>query len=165
MVESRKKARKDKGMKKSIVILMTVMTVSIPMFSGCASKGPEYEGSSYDRIKRIEIGTVISERPVVVTDDGKGTFIGAITGVVLGSFIGGGRASSIGALGGGLAGAYAGGEAGKANAEELTVELNNGEVVVIVVKGENMYQVGDRIKIIKDGNKVANVEKLESTDR
>ncbi len=148
-------------MKKSIVMLMTAVMISIPMLSGCAGKGPEYSGSSFDTIKRVQIGTVISERPVVVKDDGLGTFIGAISGMVLGSFIGGGRASSLGTLGGGLAGAYAGSEAGKANAEELTVELDNNEIVVIVVKGEDMYQSGDRIKIIKDGTKVANVEKLE----
>ena len=150
-------------MKKYITGAAVTALILIPMMNGCAAKDrPEYEGSSYDQIKRIQIGTVISERPVVVTDDGKGTFIGAITGVVLGSFIGGGRASSLGALGGGLAGAYAGSEVGKANAEELTVELTTGEVVVIVVKGENTYHTGDRVKIIKDGNKVANIEKLES---
>lgn len=153
-------------MKKSILTVMTVALIWIPMMNGCATnKGPEYDGSSYDSMKRIQIGTVVSERPVVVTDDGKGTFIGAITGVVLGSFIGGGRASSLGALGGGLAGAYAGSEVGKANAQELTVELNNAEVVVIVVKGDDIYKTGDRIKIIKDGNKVANVEKLEGVDQ
>ncbi|MFC2073809.1 glycine zipper 2TM domain-containing protein [Campylobacterota bacterium] len=153
-------------MKKSIVMLVTAIMILMPIMSGCATnKGPEYDGSSYDNIKRIQIGRVISERPVVVKDDGLGTFIGAITGVVLGSFVGGGRASSLGALGGGLAGGYAGSEAGKANAQELTVELNDTEVVVIVVKGDNIYKAGDRIKIIKDGNKVASVEKLESLDQ
>ncbi len=151
-------------MKKSILMLMTASMISIPMISGCAQKGPEYDASSYQSIKHIQIGTVISERAVVIKDDGKGSFIGAITGVVLGSFVGGGRASSLGALGGGLAGAYAGSEAGKANAEELTVELDDGDIVVIVVKGEATYKTGDRIKIIKDGNKVANVEKLERID-
>ena len=151
------------SMKKYIVMIAAPMLILIPMMNGCAAKDrPEYEGSSYDQIKHIQIGTVISERPVVVKDDGKGTFIGAITGVVLGSFIGGGRASTLGALGGGLAGAYAGSEVGKANAEELTVELTTGEVVVIVVKGEDTYKIGDRVKIIKDANKVANVEKLEN---
>lgn len=153
-------------MKKSILLVITAALLWIPMMNGCATnKGPEYDGNSYDSMKRIQLGTVISERPVVVKDDGLGTFIGAISGVVLGSFVGGGRASSLGALGGGLAGAYAGSEAGKANAQELTVELNDGEVVVIVVKGDNLYKSGDRIKIIKDGNKVANVEKLEGVDQ
>ena len=150
-------------MKKSIVLVITAAVVWMPMMSGCAKQGvPEYEGSSYDEIKRFEIGTVLSIRPVVVKDEGLGTMIGTITGVVLGSFIGGGRASARGTLGGGLAGAYVGSEAGRANAQELRVELNSGEEAVIVVKGENVYQAGDRIRIIKDGNKVATVEKVES---
>lgn len=153
-------------MKKSILIVLTAALMWIPMMNSCATnKGPEYGGNSYDNIKRFQIGTVIAERPAVVKDDGTGTFIGAISGAVLGSFIGGGRASSLGALGGGLAGAYAGSEAGKANAEELTVELTTGEIVVIVVKGEKVYQIGDRIKIIKDGNKVADIQKLERVDQ
>ena len=134
----------------------------MPMMSGCAKRGvPEYEGSSYDQVKRFDIGTVVATRPVVVKDDGLGSMIGAITGVVLGSFVGGGRASALGTLGGGLAGAYVGSEVGKANAQELTVELEYGEEVVIVVKGNNIYSAGDRVRIIKDGNKVASVDKLE----
>ncbi len=63
-------------------------------------------------------------------------------------------------LGGGLAGGYAGSEIGKANGSELSVELDNGEQVIVVVKG-NHIKVGDRIKIIKDGNRVAQVDKIE----
>lgn len=148
-------------MKKSIVSVIVAALIGAGMMSGCARNDvPEYEGSSYDEIKRFEIGTVLSIRPVVVKDEGLGSMIGTITGVVLGSFIGGGRASALGTLGGGLAGAYVGSEAGRANAQELTVELDYGEEAVIVVKGEDVYLEGDRIRIIKDGNKVASVEKV-----
>lgn len=151
-------------MKKLIISAVTASLLIVGM-NGCTKSGvPEYEGSSYDQIKRFEIGTVLSIRPVVVKDEGLGSMIGTIAGVVLGSFIGGGRASALGTLGGGLAGAYVGSEAGKANAQELTVELDYGEEAVIVVKGENLYVEGDRIRIIKDGNKVASVEKLGSED-
>ena len=148
-------------MNKSLTSIAVTVMIAIPMISGCASKGPEYDANSYNQIKRFEIGVVIAERPVVIKDDGLGTFLGSVSGMVLGSFVGGGRASSLGTLGGGIAGGYAGNEAGKSNAEELTVELNSGEVVVIVVKGEDKYRIGDRVKIIKDGNKVADVQRLE----
>jgi outer membrane lipoprotein SlyB len=59
-------------------------------------------------------------------------------------------------LAGGLAGGYAGSEIAKANAQELTVALDNGENVVVVIKG-NEIQKGERVQIIKDGNKVASV--------
>lgn len=131
------------------------------VLGGCATnEGPEYDGNAYSQIKRYDIGVVVAERPVVVKDDGTGTFLGALIGAVLGSTLGGGDGRTLMALGGGLAGGYAGKEVGKSNAEELTVDLDNGGTVVIVVKGDDTYQVDDRIKIIKDGNKVASVQKL-----
>ena len=148
-------------MKKSITSIIFLALVSIPFISGCATNdGPEYSGSSYDSIKRFNIGHVVAERPVVVKDGGGGMFLGAIIGAVLGSTMGGGNGSTLMALGGGLAGGYAGSEIAKANAQELTVDLDTGETVVVVVKGDDVYFIGDRIKIIKDGNKVANVERL-----
>lgn len=151
-------------MSEKFMMLSASVVLAVAILTGCATnEGPEYDGNSYAQIKRFEIGTVVAERPVVVKDDGVGTFIGALVGAVVGSTIGGGDGRTLMSLGGGLGGAYAGKEIGKANAEELTVELDNYEVVVIVVKGDNIYQVGDRIKIIKDGNKVASVEKLRSS--
>ncbi len=131
------------------------------LLGGCATnKGPEYDGKSYSQIKRFDIGEVIAQRPVVISDNGTGTFLGAIIGTVLGSTIGRSHGTTLAMLGGGLVGGYAGGEVGKANGAELTVELDSGEMVVIVVKGTDYIAVGDRVKIIKDGNKVAQVDKV-----
>ena len=148
-------------MKKSITSIIFLVLLTMPFMSGCATNdGPEYDGSSYENMKRIQVGTVASERPVTISDSGGGKFLGAIIGAVLGSTMGSGNGSVLMALGGGLAGGYAGSEINKADAQELTVDLNTGETVVIVVKGDDLYMPGDRIKIIKDGNKVANVERL-----
>ncbi len=148
-------------MKKSILSIMFLTLLAMPFMSGCATnKGPEYDGNSYNKIKRIQTGVVIAERPVVIKDGGGGTFLGAIIGTVLGSTMGSGRGSTLMALGGGLAGGYAGSQINKADAQELTVDLNTGETVVVVVKGDNLYVIGDKIKIIKDGNTVARVERL-----
>lgn len=152
-------------MKKSIVSVVLISLLAMPFMSGCATnKGPEYSGTSYDEMKRITTGYVTAERPVVVKDAGGGTFLGALIGAVLGSTTGGGRGSVLMALGGGLVGGYAGSEIAKANAQELTVDLDTGETVVIVVKGANIYAIGDRIKIIKDGNKVADVQRLSPAE-
>ncbi len=80
-----------------------------------------------------------------------------LIGAVLGSTVGGGSGSTLAMLGGGVAGHYAGKEVGKANGDELTVKLENAETVIVVVKGKH-FKVGDRVKIIKDGNKVAQVD-------
>lgn len=148
-------------MKTSILSVIFITLLGIPFISGCATNvGPEYRGSTYEQIKRFSVGEVIAVRPVVIKDSGAGTFIGALVGAVVGSTMGGGRGTTLMTLGGGLAGAYAGSQIAKANAQELTVRLDNKEQIVIVVKGDNLYLVGDRIKIIKDGNRVAGVERI-----
>jgi len=140
-------------MKKIIYISLT----AVMLLSGCATNnGPEYDGSSYRQIKTYEIGTVQNVRAVVVSDDGAGTFLGAIVGTVLGSMAGKGRGNTLATLAGGLGGAYAGNQIGKANASELSVELDNGKNIVVVVKG-NGYRTGDRVKIIKNNGKVDQV--------
>ena len=143
------------------IILISTLT-AVLFLSACATNnGPEYDANSYSTIKRYQIGTVIRERPVVISDSGAGKFLGAIIGAVVGSTIGQGNGSTLAALGGGLAGGYAGSEIAKANAEELTVELENGEHVVVVVKGKG-FAIGDRVQIIKDGNKASQVYKIEN---
>ncbi|MCW8894495.1 MAG: glycine zipper 2TM domain-containing protein [Sulfurimonas sp.] len=140
--------------------IISLLAASLLIFSGCSTNvGPEYDGQNYKQIKKYEIGTVTKSRPIVITDDGSGKFVGTLVGAVLGSMIGSNRGKILAMLGGGLGGHYVGAELGKANGEELSVELDNKEEVVIVLKG-NRFFAGDRIKIIRDGDKVAQVEKL-----
>ena len=142
-----------------IFFLVSSVTIML-ILSGCATNsGPEYDGNSYQEIKTYEIGTVKSVRPVVISDNGTGTFLGAIVGTVLGSVVGEGSGNTLATLAGGLGGAYAGDQIGKANASELSVHLNNGNNVVVVVKGKD-FLVGDRVKIIKDGNRVDQVYRI-----
>ena len=141
-------------------LFLSTATVLALLLSGCATgSGPEYDANDYNQIKHYDIGTVIAERDVIIKDDGSGKFLGAIIGGVIGSTVGHGDGSVLAALGGGLIGGYAGNEVGKANAKELTVELDNGDHIVVVVKGKDI-QAGDRVQIIKDGNKVAQVNKI-----
>jgi outer membrane lipoprotein SlyB len=140
--------------------LLYIMSIIILVFTSCATNtGPEYSASSYNEIKTIKYGVILDERGVVIKDNGLGTFLGAISGAVLGSLVGSASGKTLATLGGGLAGMYVGDKAGEANAEELTVKLDDGESVVVVAKGDN-YKVGDRVKIITDGNRVAAVENM-----
>jgi len=141
------------------IFLASSATIML-ILSGCtATNAPEYNGNTYQEIKTYEIGTVESVRPVVISDNGTGTFLGAIVGTVLGSMVGEGRGSALATLAGGLGGAYAGNQAAKANASELSVRLDNGEHVVVVVKGKK-FLVGDKVKIIKDGNRADQVYRI-----
>ena len=129
----------------------------ILLLSGCASNtGPEYDANSYSQIKRVQTGVVIQSRPVTIKDDGSGKFIGALVGAVIGSTIGSNTGTRLATVGGGLLGGVTGSEIGKANASELTIELDTGETVVVVAKVLDVV-AGDRVRIIKDGNKAATV--------
>jgi len=139
--------------------LIFASVVALLLFSGCTrNEGPQYSGSDYNQIKRYELGVVIEARPVVVSDDGGGTFLGALVGAVVGSTIGKGSGNTLATLGGGLAGAYAGNQLGKANASELTVKLDNGDQIIVLVKGKK-FMAGDRIKIIRYHGRVEQVYK------
>jgi len=142
------------------ILIASIASLAL-VLGGCATnEGPTYDGGNYAQIKKYDVGTVLEDRPVVISDDGSGAFLGAIMGAVIGSTIGGGDGSTLASLAGGVGGYYAGKEIGKANGDELTVKLTNGQNIVIVVKGQHI-NVGDKIKIIRDGNKVAQVEKIK----
>lgn len=134
------------------------------LLGGCSARGgAEYDANTYRKIMQYVTGTVEAVKPVQISDNGSGGFIGALVGAVLGSTVGRGSGKTLATLGGGLAGAYVGSEAGKANAQELTVKLDNGDHIVVVSKGENQFVDGDRVKIIKQGNSVERVEHLAPT--
>jgi outer membrane lipoprotein SlyB len=136
------------------------MASMLIILAGCATnEGPTYDGNSYTQVKNYDIGVIIKERPVVISDNGNGAFLGALIGSVLGSTLGQGTGNTLASLAGGVGGYYAGKEIGKANGDELTVKLENSKHIVVVVKGKHL-NIGDKIKIIRDGNKVAQVEKI-----
>ena len=131
------------------------------IFSGCAKMHNSNEVSlnNVNRVYTYKNGVVIKTKEVVIKDDGSGNMIGAVTGVVLGSLVGKGKGSALAALIGGLTGFYAGSKLGKANGKELYIKLDNRRKIVAIVKGVDI-NVGDRVKIIMDGNKIVRIEKL-----
>ena len=137
-------------------------SIAALLLAGCATNdGPEYDGKSYQQIKRYEFGTIIKNKPVVISDDGSGSFFGMIIGVVLGSTLGSNAGSTLASLGGGIAGHYAGKEVGKANGAELTVRLDTGEDIIIVIKGDG-FDIGKKIQIIRSSGKVEQVRLVEN---
>lgn len=137
--------------------LLFGFTVLVLLLSACATNvGPQYSGKDYAQIKKYDLGVVTEAKPVIISDDGTGTFLGALVGAVIGSTMGKASGNTLATLGGGLVGGYAGSKIGKANATELSVKLDNGEQIVVVTKGMEIT-AGDKVKIIKDGSKVAQV--------
>ena len=138
-------------------ILVSVLVGSL-FLSGCATRGVnEVDPNAVNYELSYQVGTVESIRPVVIKDNGTGTFVGAITGAVLGSLVGRGRGNTLATLAGGLGGAYAGNQVGKANALELSVLLDNGRRIVVIAKGKDFYK-GERIRVVKHAGRVYSVE-------
>ena len=140
-------------------------SLAILLLGGCSTNnGPEYDGRSYQQIKTVERGIVTRRSNVTISDSGTGQRTGSVIGSVAGSAAGYASnnifASIGGAVIGGLAGAAVGSEAGKSDGSELTVDLDDGRTIIIVVK-QNDINAGDRIEIIKSGSKVERVNKIE----
>ncbi len=147
-------------MKSKIFLYLAI----VMMLVGCSTNtGPEYDGRSYKQIKTIEMGRVVRTEKIVISDSGTGksagTMIGGIAGSAAGYNNGSFLASMGGAILGGLVGGAVGSEAGKSDGAELTVDLDDGRRIVIVVEQDNI-EAGDRIEIIKNGNQVEKVNRV-----
>lgn len=146
--------------KMSMKMSMLAMLALVSVVSGCASPG--LGGGSYSREQArreqtVRMGYVESVREVKLegTRSGVGPGAGAVVGGVAGSTIGHGRGSIIGAV----VGAVAGGVAGQAIEQgvtakrgvEVTVKLDNGQMVAIMQEADETFRPGDRVRILSDG--------------
>jgi len=76
---------------------------------------------------------------------------------VIGSTIGKGHGKTLATLGGGLLGAYVGNQIARANAQELVVDLDNGDTVVVIAKGQK-FAVAQHVRIVLKNGHVVSVE-------
>jgi outer membrane lipoprotein SlyB len=135
---------------------LLVVLLAAASLAGCASS---QSGSAYTREQarqemHVRQGVVESVREVTLegTKSGAGTFAGAAVGGVAGSNVGGGKGQIIGAILGAVAGGVAGSaiEEGvtKKNGLEITVKLDNGQLVAIVQEGDERFHPGERVRIL-----------------
>jgi outer membrane lipoprotein SlyB len=127
--------------------------------SGCA---PGLGGSSYSREQArreqtVRMGHVESVREVKLegTRSGVGPAAGAVVGGLGGSTIGHGTGSAVAAVIGAVAGGLAGqaveqGATGKRGVE-VTVKLDNGQMVAVMQEADETFRPGDRVRILSDG--------------
>ena len=135
-------------------------TAFVTVLTGCAAPG--LGGGSYSREQArreqtVRMGYVESVREVKLegTRSGVGPAAGAIAGGVAGSSIGHGRGAALGTI----AGAVVGGIAGQAAEQgftakrgvEVTVKLDNGQMVAIMQEADETFRPGDRVRILSDG--------------
>jgi outer membrane lipoprotein SlyB len=98
---------------------------------------------------------VESVRDVVIDarDTGTGTLAGAAIGGVAGSTVGGGsRANAVGAIAGAVVGGIIGNAVEKSGNDrkgvEVTIRLENGNVIAVTQEKDEDFRVGDRVRIL-----------------
>lgn len=130
------------------------------VLTGCAAPGLGGGAYSRDQARReqtVRMGHVESVREVKLegSRSGIGPGAGAVAGGIAGSSIGHGRGSALGTV----AGAVIGGIAGQAAEQsfsakrgvEVTVKLDNGQMVAIMQEADETFRPGDRVRILSDG--------------
>jgi outer membrane lipoprotein SlyB len=126
---------------------------------GCTfpSSSQTLPASQVGHMQKRTVGTVIGAKPVVI--DGQKTNLGQYGGAIVGGAAampsGGyisGRGDALVMAGASLVGAIAGQAveelATRKKAQEITVEMPNGDVYVIVQPSPPDFQVGDKVHII-----------------
>lgn len=138
--------------------LVLAIALSI-LLTACASSGGGYHSGDKSTIKT---GTVESVRTVQL--EGRSSIVGSLTGTILGSIagasIGNSRTSGLNAFIGGILGSFAGSSAERSLTSEagieITVKLDNGEMIAITQDDDVQFQKGDQVKVI-DSNRGATV--------
>lgn len=138
-----------------------VLLTIVVLMSACAT---ERQSSTVYRTRQaqgeqsVRLGVVESVRNVTLDADekGVGTLAGGAIGGIAGSGLGGGNGQIVGAI----LGAVAGGVAGqsiekKVNRKpglEITVRLDNGELVSVVQETDVEFEPGERVRLLsRDG--------------
>jgi outer membrane lipoprotein SlyB len=151
-------------MKRFVAAVLTACTAVVMggLLSACATTSPDV--ISYrdaQRNSQVRDGVIVNIRPVRVdgSQSGLGAMAGGVAGGVAGSTVGGYRDGFVGSI----VGAVVGGVLGNAiersatteQADEIVVQLNNGERRAIVqARGSEALHEGDAVLLIQSGNRV-----------
>ena len=136
-----------------------IALASLLVLSACA---PGQGANSYSRSQArteqsVRMGTVEGVRVVRLegTRSPVGTLAGGVVGGVAGSTVGGGRGSTIAAVIGAVAGGLAGSaiEEGVSRKEgvEVTVRLDNGNMIAITQEADEQFKPGERVRVLSGG--------------
>ena len=127
------------------------------LLAGCA--GPNTAGEVYSRrdtlrIMQVRYGEVLMVVPVVI--DGKATRLGLVGGAAIGHALGheigdgGGRrvAKAVGTVAGAVAGQAIEKKITQQDGLEITIEMDNGNVIAIVQAATVEFFEGERVRVL-----------------
>lgn len=134
----------------------TLLSAALLALAGCAGSqsGSSYSQSQARGEMSVRMGVVESVRQVTI--EGERTPVGAMAGGAIGgiagSNVGGGRGSTIGAILGAVAGGVAGNAIEKHASQtaglEITVKLDNGNLVAVTQEADEEFHPGERVRIL-----------------
>lgn len=146
---------------------MKILLTSLLLFflAGCASNmsGTSYSRDQARKVQTVQQGTVIHIQQVHIegTKSPVGAIAGAFMGYALGNTVGSGSGQKIartaGAIGGAGAGAAIEEKATSQQGIELTIELDDENVISVVQGAEEHFDVGDRVRVLRNPNGTARV--------
>lgn len=128
------------------------------VLTGCEGLGSSsYTREQARREQTVRMGYVESLREVKLegTRSGAGPVAGAAVGGIAGSQVGQGGGSTAAAIIGALVGGFAGHAAEQGltarRGVEVTVKLDNGQLIAITQEADETFRPGDRVRILSDG--------------
>lgn len=133
----------------------SVGLILVLFLQGCASNSYQsVPRSTSGKIQQVNSGTVVATRDVVI--EGEAGYVGRTGGLIVGSAVGqtvgDGSGRTLASAGGAVVGAVVGGmiekELSAKVAQELTVDLDDGDTVVVVQERKNIgFIEGDRVSV------------------
>ncbi len=139
---------------------LALALLAVVTLAGCAGSksGAAYNREQARHEMTVRKGVVESLREVSMegSRSGVGGFAGAAVGGVAGSSIGGGKGQIIGAIIGAVLGGMAGNaleeEGTKKQVLEITVRLENGQLIAVVQESAvNEFKPGDPVRVLSGG--------------
>lgn len=146
--------------------VLIIFVLSITLLSGCmpsSTSGSVYSRDQARTSHSVFYGTLLRVEEVTIegSQTGGGTVAGGVMGGVLGSAVGSGSGRGIATAGGAILGSLAGSAIEKGATTvvglELEVELDSGELILLVQEKDGIYNVGDRVRVIKDARGTSRV--------
>ncbi len=141
------------------VCSLITFLAAVCLLSGCmpeSRSGNVYTRDQARTSQSLNYGTILRVDLVTIegTQTGAGTVAGGAMGGALGSAVGSGSGRVISTVGGAILGGLAGTaiEKGVTTVQgvELEIQLDNGELLVVVQENDAVYKVGDRIRVLRD---------------
>lgn len=146
-------------------LIALIATAIMVGFGGCATGSGYYTQQNVGEIQTVYHGTVVAERVVEIRDEGTGTVLGALTGGILGNQVGKGSGKTAATIGGAVVGGALGHEVAKSTGQELTISLENGQMITTVMRLDKnnpfYFRKGDRVSVYMTSGRITQIRLIQ----